>query len=432
MHHHLALDYCPAHYLERWTFSKYGNNYLGNTIRNVSSQVIKHNRSSEAKTSTIDQRYRITLLVSRAAIDFMANELFRVSSVLRRENYIPRNYHPCASDIDFVARLDAYRYSQSMRAESGQRDDALEHVLSAAAYLEDMSLVGHLLTQGVDVNARSNIFGPPLRNAALRGHLEIVRLLLDNGANADDGCLPGTEEGWQVVEGQHHKEPSFIKWIPNTTDLPFTAVEAAARNGHKEVLQLLVRPEFRVSRSSYSYLRSITFAAIGGDAEMFHILVETADCSAIPEKSLQDLWYFSLRHAASSGNTKTISLLLDNGAKINRESPDEDFLERSTPLGRAAFNGRNEAITLLLQRGADIKGGRLRPLYLAIKMGFRRTVELLLDHGVEVESTFMEDAVRYNRTDIVQLFFERGMYKMPDGFDFEECDMHRLGKLLGL
>lgn len=197
----------------------------------------------------------------------------------------------------------------------------------------------------------------------------------------------------------------------------------------KKVLQLLLRPEFRVSRSSYSYLRSITFAAIGGDAETIEILAETADYSAISEKSLQDLWYFSLRHAASSGNTKTIPLLLDKGEEINREYSDEDNLEGSTPLGRAAFNGRNEAITLLLQRGADINGGRLHPLYLAIKMGFCLTVELLLDRGVGVESTSLKDAVRYNRIDIVRLFFERGM---PDGFDIEEYDMHHSGKLLGL
>lgn len=377
---------------------------------------MKHNRASEAGPFTIDdQGYQLSLLVSRAAIEFMANGLFAVTSVPRGKRKLPRNYQPCPSDIDYIIRLDAHGFAQSMRTGSGQQSDAPEHVISVAAYLGDISLVEHLLAKGGDVKVRSNIFGPPLRNAALGGHLEIVRLLLDKGANADSGCLPGTEEGWQVVKGQHREKTSFEKWIPNTSDLPFTAVEAAARNGHKEVLQLLLQPEFGVSRSSYSYLMSITFAAIGGDAEMIRILAETADYSAISKETLQNLWYFSLRHAASSGNIKTIPLLLDKGAEINREHDDEDLLDRSTPLGRAAFNGRSKAIALLLQNGADINGGRLRPLYLAIKMGFRRIVELLLDHGVEVKSTFLTDAVRYNRTDIVQLFFERGMYELPDG-----------------
>lgn len=378
---------------------------------------MKHSRASEAELFTTDnQGYQLSLLVSRAAIKFMAKDLFAVTSVLRGEQNLPRNYQPCPSDIDYIIQLDAHEFAQSMRTGSGQQSDAPEHVLSVAAYLGDVSLVENHLAQGVDLKVRSNIFGPPLRNAALGGHLEILRALLDKGANADSGCLPGTEEGWQVVKGQHHEKTSFEKWIPNTTDLPSTAVEAAARNGHREVLQLLLKPEFGIPRSSYSYLMSITFAAIGGDAEMIRILAETADYSAISKKSLQELWYISLRHAASSGNIKTIPLLLEKGAEINREHVDEDLLDRSTPLGRAAFNGRNEAIALLLQKGADINGGRLHPLYLAIKMGFRRTVELLLDHGVEVKSKFLTDAVRYNHTDIIQLFFERGMCDMPDSF----------------
>lgn len=417
MLHRLALEYYPAHSLQRWASSKYGNNYLGHTIKSVSSQVMKHSRASEAELFTTDnQGYQLSLLVSRAAIKFMAKDLFAVTSVLRGEQNLPRNYQPCPSDIDYIIQLDAHEFAQSMRTGSGQQSDAPEHVLSVAAYLGDVSLVENHLAQGVDLKVRSNIFGPPLRNAALGGHLEILRALLDKGANADSGCLPGTEEGWQVVKGQHHEKTSFEKWIPNTTDLPSTAVEAAARNGHREVLQLLLKPEFGIPRSSYSYLMSITFAAIGGDAEMIRILAETADYSAISKKSLQELWYISLRHAASSGNIKTIPLLLEKGAEINREHVDEDLLDRSTPLGRAAFNGRNEAIALLLQKGADINGGRLHPLYLAIKMGFRRTVELLLDHGVEVKSKFLTDAVRYNHTDIIQLFFERGMCDMPDSF----------------
>lgn len=210
MHHHLALDYCPAHYLERWVSSKYGSNYLGNTIKNVSSQIMKYDRSSGAKTSTInDRRYRISLLVSCAVIDFMANGLLRLSSVPRGGKSFPRNYPPCPSDIDYITRIDAYGFSQSMRTGVGQESDAPEHVLSAAAYLGDISLVQYLLAQGVDVNVRSNIFGPPLRNVALKGHLEIARLLLDSGANTDNGCLPGTEEGWQVVKGQHREKTSF-------------------------------------------------------------------------------------------------------------------------------------------------------------------------------------------------------------------------------
>lgn len=54
----------------------------------------------------------------------------------------------------------------------------------------------------MDVNAESNIYGKPLLNAARKGHLEIVRLLLSRGADAEDGVYPRTEEDHQELRHQ--------------------------------------------------------------------------------------------------------------------------------------------------------------------------------------------------------------------------------------
>ena len=55
-----------------------------------------------------------------------------------------------------------------------------------------------------------------------------------------------------------------------------------------------------------------------------------------------------LHYAASSGQISIISLLLDNSAYIDAESPN-----RTTPLMMAAMYGTPQAVKLLLKEGAD-------------------------------------------------------------------------------
>lgn len=69
-------------------------------------------------------------------------------------------------------------FDQSSRLGKGQTSHAPERLLSAAAYVGDVSVVESLLAQGVDVNAGSNVFGKPLFAAASASHLDIDRLLL--------------------------------------------------------------------------------------------------------------------------------------------------------------------------------------------------------------------------------------------------------------
>ena len=90
----------------------------------------------------------------------------------------------------YVEILKVYEFQQSSCLGKGQTSCAPEHLLSAAAYVGNISLVEALLAHGVKVNTGSNVFGKPLFAAALAGHLAIVRLLLARGADADDGAYP--------------------------------------------------------------------------------------------------------------------------------------------------------------------------------------------------------------------------------------------------
>lgn len=310
IHHSFAFNNLGSisRYLRRWVFSPNSSDkYLKRTIKYVTEQLIKHNN-----TSSYD-RQQLSLAVSRAAADSIPGLVW----ILRGES-TSEVKPPSRDDLWYIDSLDEYSFDQSMRHGVGQTSDALEHILSAAAYLGDILLVEHLLIQGVDANSGSNIFGRSLQNAALRGHLDIVRLLLNKGADPEGESWPRTEEDRQAVEKRYGKDKIDQYFcLPDFHHRALTAIEAAAQKGPKEILQLLLQPKFRVSRSHFTYRRAIVFAAEGGNAEILETLAASADYGTLSEISLQALWNCTLRFAAFHGKTETILLILNNGAQIN-------------------------------------------------------------------------------------------------------------------
>jgi ankyrin repeat protein len=117
--------------------------------------------------------------------------------------------------------------------------------------------------------------------------------------------------------------------------------------------------------------------------------------------------------AATKGELVVAKYLLDHGANVNG-GPRMPGL---VPLLAAAENGQKAMVELLLSRGADVNGGGLSPLYVAVNRGYVAVAEVLLANKADVNMPSGTDgnkdrplhrAVWNGRTNLIQLLIDHG------------------------
>ena len=119
--------------------------------------------------------------------------------------------------------------------------------------------------------------------------------------------------------------------------------------------------------------------------------------------------------AAALDRTEALEGLLDSQPDLtNAYSPDGN-----TPLGLACFFGASAAVRSLLRRGADVSAVatnamRVQPLHAAVSGRHVEAVSLLLEHGADVNArqqvgyTPLMGAAGAGRNDIADMLLARG------------------------
>ncbi|KAF7977922.1 hypothetical protein HWV62_1979 [Athelia sp. TMB] len=260
--------------------------------------------------------------------------------------------------LDRGADIDAQEYG----------DTALQHA-SWSGHLDIMTL---LLGRGADVNAQGDD-GTALQQASASGHLEIVTLLLDRGADIDAQEYGGT--ALQQASASGHLEIVTLL-LDRGADINAqgkngTALHSAILKGHLEIVTLLL--DRGADMNAQGILGTALYEALSWrQLEIVTLLLDRgADMNA------QGKYGTALQGAISSGRLEIVTLLLDhmNAQRIN-----------GTALQEAISSGHLEIVTLLLDRGADMnaQGEHDTALQQALLSGHLEIAILLLDRGANV------------------------------------------------
>ena len=274
----------------------------------------------------------------------------------------------------------------------------------------ELDIVEILLESGADVNAKTADGTTALHLAAQYGNENTARVLLEHGANVHARIVPPRDDPvgriflggrtplhWAAVEGydaivelllDHNADPG----AKNTTYR--TPLQEAIMHGHELVARTLIKRGAPIDDQ---------------DDEAWTPLHQSSDTLGLP--------------GDHPGRVAIAKLLLDSGAHIDAVTADTSiwgnkFHHRSTPLLLAAWRNAIENVTLLIERGADLRACKKEgemAIHVAALEGHIVIVRMLLDADVEVDirdrlwnETPLLKAAQRDHLPVLQLLQERG------------------------
>lgn len=212
--------------------------------------------------------------------------------------------------------------------------------LEAASYSGFKDLVKMLLEKGADVNIGGGQYGTALKAASSKGHRDIAELLIENGADIN------------ILAGYIHLFPGCLygpDYLKKGAGFEGTPLQAAAYEGNKEVVELLLEKGADVNVKRGEFGPALAAAAFKGHKEIAELLLQNGANPNI----IAGFYETALHAAVFGGSEEIVELLIEKGADINIVA--KDF---GTALQTASSDGHQKMVDLLLQKGADpnIKG----------------------------------------------------------------------------
>ncbi|KAJ0398645.1 hypothetical protein P43SY_009940 [Pythium insidiosum] len=248
----------------------------------------------------------------------------------------PLDYDGYGSDNEDVLLIECVRHEYGMNS------------MFTAARNGDLRTVDALLDNGVGADARDA--RTPLFGATSGGHGDVVRLLLERGADVDA----------RDKEGR-----SVLSW--------------AALSSDASVVRLLLERGASVDAKDKDGRTALHWAAGWSKIDVVRLLRERdADVEAKDTDGRT-----ALHHAANRSQTDAVRELLELGADI--DATDNDG---RTALYQAAERNHTDVLQLLLERGADVnaqdKDGRTA-LFCAARWSHAKVARLLLERDIDIE-----------------------------------------------
>ncbi|MBN1392013.1 MAG: ankyrin repeat domain-containing protein [Sedimentisphaerales bacterium] len=286
-----------------------------------------------------------------------------------------------------------------------------------------VALVRSLLDKGIGANIKDRHGTPLLLVSVARGYREMTEMLLNKGADVD------IKDDTRAISFKH----KLIKGSGEISYGGATALQVAAGKGYNDIVRLLldkgadadISTDVIKSNAVTKDGEQEVSAELGGTALNIALAVgklETAKLLLPRTNNVNTVCMkmMPLHYAIMHGRADIVKALLEKGADVNAVGGDFD----STPLLLAIMSGLNdkcpdpEIVKLLLEYGADAnikdKLGFI-PLQIACVHQRLEVMKLLLEYGANVNmktkdgASLLHGTAYFGYSDIVELLIDYGI-----------------------
>jgi len=286
--------------------------------------------------------------------------------------------------------------------------------ISAAKYGKT-EIVKKFLTAGMNVN--TNIDGTALIAATAAKNLDMVKLLLANGANVNETNYLGPPLSAAVYVGSY----DIAKYlIDNGSDVNLasddgtTPLVIAAQTGQGEMVELLTKNDADVNYvAPDTGISPLIIAATKKNPSAAEQLVKAgANVNYIDRSGIPVLVW-----ALIGNNIETATMLIEHGANPNV----------SRVMIAALAHGDSDFVGLLVKKGVDVNGyafGKMPLIVWCAKNNLPKSAEILIKHGAD---TKVADENGSTALDYALVEKEYGLVKILD----PSIDISKLPKSSG-
>lgn len=280
-----------------------------------------------------------------------------------------------------------------------------------AARTGNVGAVKAMLAAGQDVNAKYDD-STALLSAALAGHADVARVLLDHGADVDAVSSIDTTALYHAAYEGHD---AIVKMLLDSGAAPNHADRHGQTPLHeaasKAIARMLIDHGGTVGAKTQKGLTPLHLARNSGVAEL--LIKRGADVDAVAQAG--ELGGTPLYTAACLDRLDVAGTLVAHGANVNAVNAGN---HGRTSLHMAARRSSKDFVSLLLDHGADANIANTRfswtPLMEAMLSGRRDIAELLIVRGADVTvhdvdgKTALHLAVWLDSPDLVRMLIARG------------------------